>query len=119
MVYKEQLHPKESEIIAEAHFKLSLALEFASITTTQDSEDAENTTGTVKETQVDEDMREEAAKQLELAIESTKLKLQNKEVDLASTYIPEDNDTTIKQIAEVREIIADMEQRVGSIRVKN
>lgn len=115
LAYKQELHPKESEIIAEAHFKLSLALEFASITTTQDEEDGENTTGTVKETAVDEAMREDAAKQLELAIKSTKLKLHNKEVDLASTSIPEDNDTTRQQIADVKELVADMEQRVSLI----
>ena len=115
LAYKQELHPKESEIIAEAHFKLSLALEFASITTTQD-ENEENTTGAVKETAVDEAMREDAAKQLELAIESTKLKLHNKEVDLASTSIPEENDTTRQQIADVKEIIADMEQRVSRFR---
>jgi HAT1-interacting factor 1 len=62
---------------------------------------------------VDEAMREEAAKELEAAIESTKLKLQSKEVELASTFSPDDNDITISQISEVKEIIADMEQRVS------
>lgn len=57
-------------------------------------------------------MREEAAKELEAAIESTKLKLQNKEVQLASSYSPDDNDITISEISDTREIIADMEQRV-------
>lgn len=111
--YKKQLYEFESEIIAEAHYKLSLALEFASITTTND--DGEEGSEEKKETQIDEAMREEAAKELESAIESTKLKLQNKEVELASTFSVDDNDVTIKQIAEVKEVIADMEQRVGQI----
>jgi HAT1-interacting factor 1 len=104
----------ESEIIAEAHFKLSLALEFASITTAKDDGD-DDSPDAPKETQVDEAMREEAAKELEAAITSTKLKLQNKEVELASTYSVDDNDITIAQITEVKEIIADMEQRVCSV----
>lgn len=58
-------------------------------------------------------MRAEAATQLELAIESTRLKLHNKEVSLAETASPEENDTTRAQIADVKEIIIEMEQRVS------
>ncbi|KAI0414350.1 hypothetical protein F5X98DRAFT_365887 [Xylaria grammica] len=108
--YKEELYTEDSEIIAEAHFKLSLALEFASMTTT--SEDgAESGPKTVDET-----MRTEAAEELEKAIESTKLKLQNKEVELATSHAPEDNDETRKQITDVKEMIADMEQRLIELR---
>ncbi len=105
--YKEELYTEDSEIIAEAHFKLSLALEFASMTTTsEDSADAGPKA-------VDEAMRTEAAEELEKAINSTKLKLQNKEVELATSHAPEDNDETRKQITDVKEMIADMEQRVS------
>lgn len=114
MVYKKELYSEESEIIAEAHYKLSLALEFASITTTRD-DNADELSDAPKETHVDEAMREEAAKELEAAIASTKLKLQSKEVDLAQSYSPDDNEVTTAQIAEVREIIADMEQRVRHV----
>lgn len=110
--YKSDLYPMESEILAEAHFKLSLALEFASITTTKDEGD-EDSKDTAKEAQVDEAMREEAAKEMEAAIASTKAKLQNKEVDLASTFSVDDNDITIKQISDVKEMVAEMEQRVS------
>jgi len=51
-------------------------------------------------------------KELEAAISSTKLKLQNKEVELASSFSPDDNEITITQIAEVKEIVTDMENRV-------
>ncbi|KAI1270517.1 hypothetical protein F5Y18DRAFT_14944 [Xylariaceae sp. FL1019] len=105
--YKKELYSDDSEIIAEAHFKLSLALEFASVTTT--SEDG----GDNAPKTVDEAMRNEAAEELVKAIESTNLKLKNKEVDLAMMHAPEDNEETRKQIAEVKEIIADMEQRVS------
>ncbi|KAI0479853.1 hypothetical protein F4859DRAFT_477543 [Xylaria cf. heliscus] len=107
--YKKELYTEDSEIIAEAHFKLSLALEFASMTTTDDGEAAGSKT-------VDEAMRAEAAVELEKAIESTRLKLQNKEVELATSHAPEDNDETRRQIADVKEIIADMEQRLTELR---
>ncbi|KAK1770832.1 putative histone h1-binding protein [Phialemonium atrogriseum] len=105
--YKQELYSEDSEVIAEAHFKLSLALEFASVTTS--SEEDTDKSGPKP---VDQDLRDEAAKELEAAIASTKLKLQNKEVELATLHSPEDNDATRKQIAEVKDIIADMEQRL-------
>ncbi|RYP17359.1 hypothetical protein DL765_004559 [Monosporascus sp. GIB2] len=108
--YKLELYPKESEIIAEAHFKLSLALEFASITTTSE----EAAAGGHK--QLDQGLRDEAAVELEKAIESTQLKLQNKEVELATVHAPEDNEVTRQQIAEVKDLIADMEQRLVELR---
>lgn len=60
-------------------------------------------------------MRDEAAKELQAAIDSTKLKLQAKQVDLATLHSPEDNELTRQQIADVQEVIADMEQRVRYI----
>lgn len=80
--YKQDLYPQESEVIAEAHFKLSLALEFASITTDPDEDNGEPRA-------LDEGMRNEAISELEKAIASTKLKLQNEEVDLATIHAPE------------------------------
>jgi HAT1-interacting factor 1 len=84
-----------------------LALEFASITTSneQDQEEGPKT--------VDQEMRNEAADELEKAIASTKLKLQGEEVDLATCHAPDDNDITRKKIADVKEVIADMEARVS------
>ncbi|KAK6216555.1 histone H1-binding protein [Colletotrichum tabaci] len=108
--YKKDLYTDDSEIIAEAHFKLSLALEFASVTTTQEEgEQAENKP-------FDEKLREEAANELEAAIRSTKLKLQNKEVELATMASPEDNEVTRATITDVKDMIADMEQRLVDLR---
>lgn len=103
-----ELYPEESEIIAEAHFKLSLALEFASVTTAGD--DGAN----AKREDMDQDLRDEAVKEMELAIKSSKLKLQNKEVELATMASPEDNELARKSIQEMKELIGDMEQRVSS-----
>ncbi|WYZ41739.1 hypothetical protein EsH8_V_000634 [Colletotrichum jinshuiense] len=110
LTYKKQLYTDDSEIIAEAHFKLSLALEFASVTTTQEEgEKAESKP-------FDEKLREEAANELEAAINSTKLKLQNKEVELATMASPEDNEVTRATITDVKDMIADMEQRLIDLR---
>ncbi|KAM7191858.1 NASP-related protein sim3 [Naviculisporaceae sp. PSN 640] len=111
--YKQQLFPEESEIVAEAHFKLSLALEFASMTKSSD-ESNEGASGTTD--QIDQGLRDEAAAELQAAIDSTKLKLQSKEVELATLHNPEDNDLTRQQITEVKEIIADMEQRLVELK---
>ncbi|KAK4199329.1 hypothetical protein QBC40DRAFT_227961 [Triangularia verruculosa] len=113
--YKEELYPFESEIIAEAHFKVSLALEFASVT--KPSEDDDNNQASDNQSgEVDQKLRDEAAASLEQAIKSTKLKLQNKEVELATLHNPEENDSTREEIANVKEMIADMEQRLKDLR---
>ena len=103
--YKLELYPEESEIIAEAHYKLSLALEFASVTTAGDD-------GNAKREEMDQSLRDEAVKEMELAIKSSKLKLQSKEVDLATMASPEDNEMARKSIQDMKEVIGDMEQRV-------
>ncbi|OLN85560.1 NASP-related protein sim3 [Colletotrichum chlorophyti] len=108
--YKKQLYTQDSEVIAEAHFKLSLALEFASVTTTQEEG------GQAESKPFDEKLREEAANELEAAIASTKLKLQNKEVELATMASPEDNEVTRATITDVKDMIADMEQRLVDLR---
>ncbi|KXH42012.1 histone H1-binding protein [Colletotrichum salicis] len=108
--YKKELYSEDSEVIAEAHFKLSLALEFSSVTTTQE----EGKQGESKP--FDEKLREEAANELEAAINSTKLKLQNKEVELATMASPEDNEVTRATITDVKDMITDMEQRLVELR---
>ncbi|CAK7271682.1 hypothetical protein SEPCBS57363_004748 [Sporothrix epigloea] len=119
LAYKKRYLSEDSEIIAEAHFKLSLALEFASVTTSHDDNGtgSSNNNGAGAESQqVDQALRDEAATELEAAIASTKLKLRTKEVELATLHSPEDNDATRRQIAEVKDIILDMEQRLVDLR---
>ncbi|KAK3308009.1 uncharacterized protein B0T15DRAFT_93701 [Chaetomium strumarium] len=113
--YKEQLYPFESEVIAEAHFKLSLALEFASVTKSSEDDDKEAGGGSGDD-KIDQALRDEAAAELEAAINSTKQKLQNKEVELATLHDPEDNEASRRQIADVKEVLADMEQRLVDLR---
>ncbi|KJZ72458.1 hypothetical protein HIM_08127 [Hirsutella minnesotensis 3608] len=108
--YKVELYPEDSEIVAEAHYKLSLALEFASIT--ESADDGTN----AKRAAVDQDLRDEAVREMELAIKSFKLKMQGKEVDLATMASPEDNDAVRMAINEMKEVVADMEQRLVDLR---
>ncbi|OAA53007.1 histone H1-binding protein [Cordyceps fumosorosea ARSEF 2679] len=108
--YKLELYPVESEVIAEAHYKLSLALEFSSITSSGD--DGANT----KREEIDQDLRDEAVKEMDLAIKSFRLKLQGKEVEMATSASPTDNDLIRKDITEMKELIADMEQRLVDLR---
>ncbi|KID83432.1 histone H1-binding protein [Metarhizium guizhouense ARSEF 977] len=108
--YKLELYPEDSEIIAEAHYKLSLALEFASVTMSDD--EGKNT----KREAMDQSLRDEAIKEMSLAIKSFNLKMQNKEVEVATMASPEDNDLARKAIFEMKEVIADMEQRLVDLK---
>ncbi|KAK0386721.1 hypothetical protein NLU13_6556 [Sarocladium strictum] len=108
--YKMELYPEESEILAEAHYKLSLALEFASVTVSNDDG------APAKREAMDQDLRDEAVQEMELAIKSFKLKMQNREVDVATMASPEDNELARKGIQEMKEVIADMEQRLVDLK---
>ena len=111
---KTELYPQESSLIAEAHFKLSLALEFSSVTQ-QKAEDGEPAPDT--DAHIDETMREEAASEMEAAIASCKLRIKKEEAKLAAE-LPMNRDSgkpqvTQADIDDVREMIKDMEQRVS------
>lgn len=112
--YKQELYPFESEVIAEAHFKLSLALEFASVTRSSDDDDDNGKDAAAGG--IDQALRDEAAAELEAAINSTRQKLRNKEVELATLHNPDENEATRRQIADVKEVLADMEQRLVDLR---
>lgn len=112
---KQALFPRQSSLIAEAHYKLSLALEFSSVTEQKDPhvkvEDGAQAT-------VDQGMREAAAKEMEAAIESCKLRLKEEEAKLESTLHDNENlksGEARRNIQEVKEIVNDMEQRVSFI----
>ena len=109
---KLDLYPEESSLIAEAHFKLSLALEFASVTSTADGADGE-ADKTVA--QVDEKMRHEAALEMEKAIASCKLRISKEEASFASLDAAKAEERK-KSVADVKEMVADMEQRLIDLR---
>ncbi|KAL9099282.1 MAG: hypothetical protein Q9163_005199 [Psora crenata] len=114
---KKNLFQPDSSLIAEAHYKLSLALEFCSVTQQQGRgggmEDGkhplENTA-----------LREEAAKEMEAAIASCKLRIQREEAKLQAIQ-GRDTDNALsnistKDIDDVKEMVMDMEQRLSELR---
>lgn len=108
---KLKLYPTDNSLVAEAHYKLSLALEFASIRKSeQDGEAAEP--GTEKPAEVDEEMRKEAASHMEKAIASCKLRVE-KERSLLASATGEEKSKKEKNIKEVLEMVQDLEQRVS------
>lgn len=114
LALKQELFPKESSLIAEAHYKLSLALEFSSVTR-QKGEGSEDDAG--KEAHVDEAMREEAVREMEAAIESCKLRISREEARLASGSATAADSgepkVTRESVDDVKDMVADMEQRVS------
>lgn len=111
---KKGLFPQESSLVAEAHFKLSLALEFSSVTQQKNENGQVNSDN---EAQVDESMREDAALEMEAAIASCRLRIKNEDARLLDR--PEANGDTGKRkvtkgdIADVKEMVKEMEQRVS------
>jgi len=107
---KERLYQQDSSILAEAHYKLSLALEFSSVTQ-QKNENGEVEGGTTA--QVDDAMREEAAVEMEAAIASCQMRIKREEAKLQETNGDAGHSkTTREQIDEVKDMVRDMEQRV-------
>ena len=115
LALKQELFPTHSSLIAEAHYKLSLALEFSSVT--QQKGDGSDD-GPGKEAHVDEVMREEAAKEMEAAIKSCKLRISREEARLASgaayPSVQGEPKVTRESIDDVKDMVADMEQRVSA-----
>ncbi|KAL9595822.1 MAG: hypothetical protein Q9219_006199 [cf. Caloplaca sp. 3 TL-2023] len=118
---KMKLFQQESSIIAEAHYKLSLALEFSSVTQHKSKDDA---TATKVEAQIDEAMREEAAKQMEASIASCRLRISKEQAKLhaedgINREVSEESrkgSNTQKDVDDVKEMVADMEQRLIELR---
>lgn len=114
LALNQDLLPFEHSHIAEAHYKLSLALEFSSVTQQKDENGATADGG---QAHVDEAMREEAAKEMELAIASCNLRIEKEQASLSAGVAAPDTggekgEVTQAQIDDVKEMVKDMEQRV-------
>lgn len=115
---KRKLFPQDSSLVAEAHFKLSLALEFSSVTQ-QKKKNGEADSDT--EGHVDESMREEAALEMEEAIASCRLRIKREEMIFLDTLkANEDSEkpkVTEEAITDVKEMVKEMEQRVSGAQI--
>ncbi|PHH69200.1 hypothetical protein CDD82_7941 [Ophiocordyceps australis] len=107
--YKMELYPADTEIVAEAHYKLSLALEFASVTTARD--DGHNE----KRDAIDQSLRDEAIVEMERAISSFRGRVDSREQELKDTG--EDSAEEVRlAMKDMKEVLADMEQRLLDLR---
>ena len=114
LALKEELYPKESSVLAECHYKLSLALEFSSVTQQRDKDG--NPEGEAK---VDQEARDEAATQMLKAIESCKLRVVKEEQDLEALEGEEMAPKREKlklDIEDVKEMIGDMQLRLVELK---
>lgn len=114
LALKEELFPKESAVLAECHYKLSLALEFSSVTQTRDKDG--NPQG---EAIVDQEARDEAAKEMSRAIESCKLRVIKEEQELSTLEGEEmapKREKLSLDIKDLKEMIGDMESRLVELK---
>lgn len=113
LALKEELFPPSSSLNAEAHYKLSLALEFSSVTS---QKDPNGEAGTGSPAHVDETMREEAANEMKAAISSCRLRIQEEEAKLSNGSPAKEDGKAPKltkaDIDDVRQMVHEMEQRV-------
>jgi len=107
---KEALYEPHSSLLAECHYKLSLALEAASQVQRRDSDG-----NPVGEIDIDWDLRNEAVAQQEKAIQSCRLRVtkETKEMDNMPT---EKKPKAKEQIEDVEDMISAMEQRLEDLK---
>ncbi|KAF2807698.1 uncharacterized protein BDZ99DRAFT_392285 [Mytilinidion resinicola] len=116
---RKQLYPQDSSMIAEGHYKLSLSLEFASVSAVRDAQREQEAGGSAdskpQNAEIDMALREEAAVEMEAAIASLQLRLEKEEAELAS--LPEDKKEDRKlSIADVKEMAEEMNLRLNDLR---
>ncbi|KAM0705418.1 hypothetical protein Q7P35_008208 [Cladosporium inversicolor] len=104
--YKLQLFPQESGMVAEAHYKLAIALDFAALPAppTEEEENAEPKKDK-EEPKVNEEMRAQAATEMEKAIASCQLRIQ-KDTEAGKTAA----------IADIKSMVGEMKNRLAELR---
>lgn len=114
---RQQIFPEESQFVAEGHYKLALALEFAFFTAVREAKEAEaegNGAATGKKDDVDPKMLYEAIEELVLAVQSCEARIASEEKTL-STLSEDAASKKKKDIEDVKEIVQDMMPKVPLI----
>lgn len=111
LALKEELEPPESSILAECHYKLSLALEFSSQTQQRDADGNPN-----GDLEIDWTIRNEAVAQQEKAIDSCKLRVAKETAELEGLEPGAQKDKAMAQIEDVQEMIGEMDVRLAELR---
>lgn len=117
--YKLELFPQESGMIAEAHYKLAIALDFASLPTApaeeENSAESQPKEDKKEEPKVNEAMRAEAAEEMQKAITSCQLRIEKDQASLPS--LPASKQENAKRtIADVKSMVAEMKNRLVDLR---
>jgi HAT1-interacting factor 1 len=108
----QELHPKAAGIVAEGHYKLSLALEFASNVGQKEEETEEGAEpAPTRSPEESEKLKAEAITEMEEAIESCRLRITKEEKEIEALSGTEAKDRA-KGVTEIKEIVVEMEQRV-------
>ncbi|EEP80835.1 predicted protein [Uncinocarpus reesii 1704] len=108
---KSELFPLEDSTLAECHYKLSLALEFSSVS-------LPSSDGSAAASQVDFQMREEAAKHMEVAIRSCELRvsIEQRKLEAVEATDVQELAKIKRHVEDVKEIVSDMKQRLTDLR---
>ncbi|TLD18313.1 putative tetratricopeptide repeat domain protein [Venturia nashicola] len=114
---KDELYPQTSQLVAEAHYKVSLALEFASVSAFREAQAKEESgfKQPAEKPEVDEKMRAEAAEETAIAVSSCKGRLATEKEKLKGLEgaAKTKQETEIK---DVEDIIEEMEARLTDLR---
>ncbi len=124
LALQEELHPFEHENVTEAHYSLSLALEFASVSKVRQDQTGQQTDASAeapKETEdedgVDWDLRNEAAKETDLAIQSLEARLAKEESALTSDSLTPEQKKEKKTIVEDKKgMLEDLRTRLTDLK---
>ena len=111
LALREELEPPESSLLAEGHYKLSLALEFNSQSQQRDQDG--NPVGDIV---IDWNIRNEAISQQEKAIESCKLRIAKETAAMEALEAGEAKDKAMANIEDVQDMVVEMEQRLSELR---
>jgi HAT1-interacting factor 1 len=122
LALQEELHPFEHENVNEAHYSLSLALEFASVSKVRDQQAGRDMGEPEEEGQekseIDWDLRNEAAKHTQLAIDSLETRLKVEEAALGSDALaPEQKKEKEAIIQDKKGMLEDLKTRVSHVAV--
>ncbi|KAJ4375795.1 hypothetical protein N0V83_001072 [Neocucurbitaria cava] len=125
LALQEELYPFEHENVTEAHYSLSLALEFASVSKVREDQTGQSTDAPADaSTQqpedkdgIDWDLRKEAAAQTELATQSLEARLEKEEAALTSdTLTPEQKKEKKVIIEDKKGMLEDLRTRLADLK---
>ncbi|KAF2640342.1 hypothetical protein P280DRAFT_428324 [Massarina eburnea CBS 473.64] len=114
---QEELHPIEHENVTEAHYSLSLALEFASTAPAFEEKEGEPKAAEDASQMIDWDLRNEAIKHTELAVEGLEKRLQLESEALSANALTAEQKKEKKAIVEDKKgLLEDLKTRITDLK---